>query len=276
MNSIMRLFCLALSLVACCSIPGSSDARTWRVTADGAGDAPSIEAAMDSAAAFDTVLVAPGEHVIERVFVTDGVSLIGEEDPLRTRLVPYPNPIGGVKSRLVCSLLSRPTQISGFWFDGFGDEGAISATSCVDIRVLECVFTNNEIGVVVDTDVGRINFVNNTFADNFRAIDVYSGATTCRHNIIWDPAYGLEGTVVCNDVLRLEDVPLVWRPGNFSLDPQFCGPGDYHIAASSPCAPGNSPRGDNCDLIGALPVGCNPTVTEESTWGRVKALYRKP
>jgi parallel beta-helix repeat protein len=228
---------------------------------------------MDSAAAFDTVLVAPGEHVIGQVFVTDGVFLIGEDGPLETRLVPRPGAIG--ISRLACSLLSRPTQISGLWLEGFDDGGAIADYYCVDITVSGCVFTNNYTGILFDSDVGRITIINNTFVANMRAIDA-SGAATCRHNIIWDPAYGLEGTIVCNDVLRLEDVPLLWRPGNFSLDPQFCGPSDYHIAASSPCAPGNSPRGDNCDLIGALPVGCNPTATKESTWGGVKVLYRKP
>jgi hypothetical protein len=43
---------------------------------------------------------------------------------------------------------------------------------------------------------------------------------------------------------------------NFSLDPLFCDAagGDFHLNSNSPCAPGNSPAG--CDLIGALPVGC--------------------
>lgn len=253
-----------------------SDARTWRVTVDGTGDAPSIEAAMDSAAAFDTVLVAPGEHVIERVFVTDGVYVIGEEGPLQTRLVPYPNPIGGVKSRLVCSLLSRPTEISGFWFDGFGDEGAISASYCVDTGVYGCVFTNNEIGVLVHTDVGRCDFRRNTFVGNTLAIRVEVGWGACTYNIIWDPAQGLQSySPVCNDVLQLEDIAPPWRFANFSLDPQFCAADNFHIAAGSPCAPGNTPLNGDCGLIGALPVGCNPTATEETTWGRVKALYRK-
>lgn len=43
--------------------------------------------------------------------------------------------------------------------------------------------------------------------------------------------------------------------GNFSADPRLCSvaTGDYHLAADSPCAPTQS--GD-CELIGALPVGC--------------------
>jgi hypothetical protein len=45
---------------------------------------------------------------------------------------------------------------------------------------------------------------------------------------------------------------------NMSADPLFCdtGNGDYHINASSPCAPANNSAGV---LIGALVVGCTPT-----------------
>ena len=263
-----------LLLIAALLTPLSIDARTWRITVDGTGDAPSIEAAMDSAAAWDTVLVAPGQHVIERVFLADGVVLIGEEGPTQTRLVPYPNPIGGVQSRLVCRFLSRTTQISGFWFEGFGDEGAISATSGYNVEVSECVFVRNEIGIAA-YDWGILAIQHNTFFGNWTAIRIDGAYGHCWENIIWDRAYGLEGlNVWCNDVLDLDDVT-TYRPGNFSLDPQFCGVDDYRIMASSPCAPGNVPLSNPCGFIGALPVGCAPTPVQERTWGGVKALYWK-
>jgi hypothetical protein len=64
--------------------------------------------------------------------------------------------------------------------------------------------------------------------------------------------------------------------GNISEDPIFCDPegGDLTLRSDSPCAPFTTPNED-CDLIGALPVGCDPpTASRASTWGRIKAGKR--
>lgn len=55
-------FFSAFLLVAllCASALHARAPRTWRVTADGAGDLPTLQAAIDSAIAGDTVLAAPG------------------------------------------------------------------------------------------------------------------------------------------------------------------------------------------------------------------------
>jgi len=63
--------------------------------------------------------------------------------------------------------------------------------------------------------------------------------------------------------------------GNIWEDPLYCGTASpsnpYELHEDSPCAEGATP---DCGLIGAFRVGCSSTTTEESTWGRVKALYR--
>jgi hypothetical protein len=56
---------------------------------------------------------------------------------------------------------------------------------------------------------------------------------------------------------------------NFSADPLFCGPADYHLSTGSPCMGLGV-----CDLIGALPVACGPTATRRVTWGTLKRTYR--
>lgn len=60
--------------------------------------------------------------------------------------------------------------------------------------------------------------------------------------------------------------------GNFSLDPQFCGPedGNFYLQSDSPCAPSNNSCGTQ---IGALPIGCETVSTNDASWGAIKALY---
>lgn len=65
--------------------------------------------------------------------------------------------------------------------------------------------------------------------------------------------------------------------GNFSADPLYCGSTDsmnYTLAQVSPCLPGNHPTGAACGQIGAFGLGCAPVVVRETTWGRIKAMYR--
>ncbi len=63
---------------------------------------------------------------------------------------------------------------------------------------------------------------------------------------------------------------------NFSEDPLFCDePNSLAIRDDSPCAP-DSEYGEECGLIGALPVSCmRLTPIVETSWGRVKADFRK-
>ncbi len=58
-------------------VSGASRTKTWRVHADGSGDAPTIAAAIDSAAAGDQILVYPGVHREHDVVVAKEVSIKG-------------------------------------------------------------------------------------------------------------------------------------------------------------------------------------------------------
>jgi hypothetical protein len=53
---------VALVLVFGLVVPTAAIARTWQIPVDALGDAPSVQAGIDSATAGDTVLVCPGTY----------------------------------------------------------------------------------------------------------------------------------------------------------------------------------------------------------------------
>jgi hypothetical protein len=63
-------------------------------------------------------------------------------------------------------------------------------------------------------------------------------------------------------------------PTDLIADPQFCGAPaqDFTLYGSSPCLPQNN---NGCGQIGAWGFGCGPVSVEPSSWGQIKALYRK-
>jgi hypothetical protein len=86
------------------------------------------------------------------------------------------------------------------------------------------------------------------------------------------------GPIDCNNVFGNDYADYVNLPnltgqyGNISVDPLFCGRGGnpYGLHADSPCAPENN----DCGLLmGAFPVACGSTSTQETSWGAIKALY---
>jgi hypothetical protein len=89
---------LAIACVLVVSVANSASARTWYGKADGTGDAPTIQAAIDSASSGDVVLVAPGiyddtTHVqvgdsleVVNVHLYKNLKLLAEGDPSNTTI----------------------------------------------------------------------------------------------------------------------------------------------------------------------------------------------
>jgi predicted outer membrane repeat protein len=63
--------------------------------------------------------------------------------------------------------------------------------------------------------------------------------------------------------------------GDITDDPLLCGAetGDFTLAEGSLCLPGHHGAVD-CDRIGARDLGCTVQPTQDTTWGRLKLLFR--
>jgi len=82
-------------------------------------------------------------------------------------------------------------------------------------------------------------------------------------NVLWN---NVGGDGECGDL----------GESNLHADPLFCDPesGDFSLRADSPCAYGNVP-GSCAGRIGAADVGCDAAPVVRTSWGRIKALYRR-
>lgn len=63
--------------------------------------------------------------------------------------------------------------------------------------------------------------------------------------------------------------------GNITVNPLFCGESsrDFTLDSLSECAEENNPK---CGQIGRYGVACGPTPSIETSWGKIKALFRTP
>ncbi len=141
-------------------------------------------------------------------------------------------------------------------------------------------------GILIANNTIVGNYNNNSFTHG-AGIRVVTTIVVIRHNIValnrglpgWSSGAGIQapGPVHCNDSWGNEGPDYLLSDasgqGNLSVDPLFCNSssGDYSINAASPCAPGASA----CGLIGALDAACGVTPTSQTSWGRLKSIYRK-
>jgi hypothetical protein len=131
---------------------------------------------------------------------------------------------------------------------------------------------------------GSVRIQQNTLIGGIASLFVQGGATVVAlGNIIVNAPTGIlsfgSNTITsnCNDFFNV-GTPysgVVAGPNDFVADPQFCNfsGADYHLQAGSPCAAANSPG--SCGDIGALGIGCSVTQVRHTSWGALKAGYRR-
>ncbi|HEX5130847.1 MAG TPA: hypothetical protein VFX92_00020 [Candidatus Krumholzibacteria bacterium] len=247
----------------------AAQSRTWRVNTAGTGDAPTLHAAMDSAAAGDVVLVEAGEYPMESgLSVPSGVRLVGESGPAHTLVYvvfSYDLPPTTVSLR-------SGADMSGIHVRGSTTVVVYSVNADVDHCIIE---SENDFKVV---EGSNSNFINCLLLGG-----VCNIVATYGQCIIYSTlGFGAIGSTVFScDVLGSVDpsIDASATNFNFSLDPQFCGipgSGNYFLQSTSPCLGANNPFEPLPFDIGPLGAGCGTVRVEERTWGGVKALYRNP
>jgi serine protease len=176
----IELCCLFATAIVAAAVAPLSGA-TWHIYADGSGDAPTIKAAV-AAAANDSIVVFPGTYNEHDIYVTKRLHIVS---------------VGGTASTIVdaqtsgrCFLFSASTPqivLKGFTmrhgtaaFDPVynGDGGAIFARHLANVKITDCVFSNNMAnlgGALVARDSSTVSLKRCSFTDN-NAIRIISPA----------------------------------------------------------------------------------------------------
>jgi len=250
----------------------STHARTWYVKVDGSGDAPTIQAGVDSSAAGDTVLVGPGSYyIVDCISLKPGIIILSEEGPNMTIIEPIE------PWNVICVFaMTGNTEIIGFW---------LKQSQYADIilryngKIEHNIIEGGYYGIEAFDGSGEIRN-NLIFGSNQGIYLDYASNFVINNNIILSGLNAIDCSglmAFCNDMPSEPWFCFGGEP-NFDLDPQFCGvesSGNYYLQGDSPCAPGNHPDEYDCGLIGPLPVGCGTVATEQKTWGEIKAIYKE-
>ncbi|MDD4858105.1 MAG: NosD domain-containing protein [Candidatus Krumholzibacteria bacterium] len=296
-----------LIIICVLAIAAGAHARSWYVKPDSTGDAPTIQAAIDSSRAGDSVVVAPGTYE-EKVYCEskDSLTIASEAGPESTILhAPAYNIINIGNSQHI--------ELTGFTYENFPDHGVIVEYS-YHVTIDNCVFRNGGLsaillcgsssvtlqanlayanrGAVYCTDIcSDIYVIGNTISYNSGTGVDFGSAYGCYvgNNLIAYNECGVEAAILepqCNDVFGNDmNYTLLYgsdptgTSGNISMDPLFCAvapgeSGNFLLQRNSPCASGNHPDGYSCGTIGLYDIGCGSTATEKATWGKIKSLYR--
>lgn len=194
------IFIVLAAILAAASPSISAEARTWRVTIDRTGDAPTIQAAIDSAAEGDEVLVGPGVYTwtnqgtgdvpgfIRFLTGREGITLRSELGPENTILDAEYN------SRVIYIHAHNRITVDGFTIKhgvapSFGDYvGGGFFTHIAREVVRNCIFIGNRansgggISCVVNDGFIRVEdctFIDNEAVSGGGALLLANGTGTC-------------------------------------------------------------------------------------------------
>ena len=145
--------------------------------------------------------------------------------------------------------------------------GGVGVLATSRLRFLnETVVGSRAAGALCLTEFTEA-FVRNDIFANLGGSPIVRCEPTCALlpgcNLAWDIDPGAQLAPAGGETCSVE-------LGALTVDPAFCGNGDYHLRADSPAVdvPG-------CGRLGALGVGCGPPLSVPPlSWGRLKGAYR--
>ncbi len=126
--------------------------------------------------------------------------------------------------------------------------------------------------------------VGNDFIDCGYGIYVHAGVdqVTIANNIIafGDTGMGTQGPLFTSECNNLWELKVAYDgcgagESDFSADPHFCDADgeDFRLRSDSPCLGQGGDLG--CGLVGAFTEGCGAIAVDETSWGRIKLLFRR-
>jgi predicted outer membrane repeat protein len=192
--------------VAMLLTPAMSTPRTWYITPDGTGDAPTIHAGLDSAAVGDTVSVACGTYYESGISMKSGVVLVSETGLPECATIDAE----GTTMVIVCINCLDPTEIVGFtlkngWLPWWGYGGGIFCVGCTDLRISHCTFLNNHAdfggGLSCEGTVAEVSdcvFGHNSAVSLGGGLNCMNDASVQLHRCVFDSnSAGYGGGVAC-------------------------------------------------------------------------------
>ncbi|MGH2571803.1 MAG: right-handed parallel beta-helix repeat-containing protein [bacterium] len=150
----------ALALLTVALFAGGAAARERTIGVP--GDYPTIGEAIEAAAYWDEIVVAPGTYS-ERVILKDGVTLRSEKGPGETTISYDPVTAGQFEAAVILEKCSNSTQLIGFTIDGrttakravlVKGEGRPVIASCRILAALNGIGSHNDaVPFIVDTRI---------------------------------------------------------------------------------------------------------------------------